>query len=257
MLMFTLRCTISVVLLGSLVAVTAAEDMDQSNSSQAAKANIAAGDGQVENAVPLSSAFTYQGQIKQGGSPAEGLVDLRFWLYDGSGGGSVLLGGPINHVGIPVANGLFTVELNFGAGMFLADERWLQIEITAPSNGGNGPFTTLSPRQIVRPAPVAMFAMSGNTGPQGLPGATGLQGPVGPPGATGATGSQGPVGATGATGPTGSTGPQGIQGPPGTTSWSGLTGIPAGFADGIDDVGVGTSQWTGSSPNTIYYLPSL
>jgi hypothetical protein len=161
MLMFTLHRTISVVILGSFVAVALAENTDQSNHSRTTTGTMVPGDGQPENAVPLSSAFTYQGRLKQGGSPAEGPVDLRFWLYDGSAGGAVLLGGPINQVAVPVTDGLFTVELNFGAGMFLADERWLQIEVTAPSNAGNGPFTTLSPRQLIRPAPVAMFAMSG------------------------------------------------------------------------------------------------
>jgi hypothetical protein len=254
MLMFTLRRTFSLVILGSLVAVAVAENTDQSNGSQSTTGTSVPGEGQPENAVPLSSAFTYQGQLKQGGTPANGLVDLRFRLYDGSGGGAVLLGGPINYVAVPVTDGLFTVELNFGAGMFLADERWLQIEVTSPSNAGNGPYTTLAPRQLVRPAPVAMFALSGNAGPTGPQGDLGPQGDPGPPGPPGANGAPGADGAPGEMGPPG---PQGIQGPPGTTSWNGLTGIPAGFADGIDDVGVGTSQWSGTGPNNIFYLPGL
>jgi hypothetical protein len=35
-------------------------------------------------AVPLGTAFTYQGQLTDGGSAANGTYDLRFILYDGS-----------------------------------------------------------------------------------------------------------------------------------------------------------------------------
>jgi hypothetical protein len=36
------------------------------------------------HAVLLSTAFTYQGQLTDGGGPANGTYDLRFILYDGS-----------------------------------------------------------------------------------------------------------------------------------------------------------------------------
>ena len=34
-------------------------------------------------AAPVGTAFTYQGQLKQDGVPMDGVVGLRFWLYDG------------------------------------------------------------------------------------------------------------------------------------------------------------------------------
>jgi hypothetical protein len=252
--MFTLRRVLSLVVIGSLVAGAIAETKpDQQNGSNTLSPDAGSSDGSTEGVVPLSSAFTYQGRLKQGGSPVDDVVDLRFRLYDGSGGGASLLAGPLDLVAVSVEDGLFTVELDFGSSMFLAAERWLEIEVAVPTTGGAGPYTTLSPRQIVRPAPVAMFAMSGNagpqgpTGPQGLPGPTGATGatgatgpqgspgPTGPPGPTGATGSQGPPGATGATGSAGPTGPQGPAGVP----WS-LNGTSAFYNGG--NVGIGVSS---------------
>lgn len=78
----------------------------------------------------------------------------------------------------------------------------------------------------------------GFTGPKGDTGATGATGPQGPQGVAGPIGATGPQGPQGPQGLTGATGPQGPQGPAGTTSWSGLTGVPAGFADGTDDIGL-------------------
>ena len=35
----------------------------------------------------LTNAFTYQGQLSDGGNPADGLYDFRFGLYDAETGG--------------------------------------------------------------------------------------------------------------------------------------------------------------------------
>ena len=39
-------------------------------------------------AAPLGTAFTYQGQLKSDGSPANGLHDMRFRLFDAAVGGA-------------------------------------------------------------------------------------------------------------------------------------------------------------------------
>jgi len=48
---------------------------------------------------------------------------------------------------------------------------------------------------------------------------------------------KGPAGAPGAQGPQGGQGPQGPQGPAGPADWNAIPNIPAGFADGVDDIG--------------------
>jgi hypothetical protein len=102
------------------------------------------------------TAFTYQGRLANGTNVANGIYDLRFAIYDSSGGPTVVAG-PVTNSPTSVSNGLFTVTLDFGAGVFTGAERWLEIAVR--TNGG-GAFTALSPRQKITPTPYAI--MSGN-----------------------------------------------------------------------------------------------
>ena len=63
------------------------------------------------------TAFTYQGQLTDSGTPASGLFDLRFSIYDAPSGGSVIAG-PVDAGDISVTNGLFTVTLDLGSTPF-------------------------------------------------------------------------------------------------------------------------------------------
>jgi hypothetical protein len=112
---------------------------------------------QPEATAALSTQFTYQGRLDQGGNPATGLYDFSFKLYDALSDGS-LVGSPssIGLLTVPVTNGLFTVTLDFGGGVFDGADRWLEIAVqpsTAP-----GTAETLSPRQRLTPTPYAIFA---------------------------------------------------------------------------------------------------
>jgi len=109
---------------------------------------------------PLGTAFTYQGRLSSGGSAAAGSYDLVFSLYDAaSNGGQV--GGAVTNTATGVTNGLFTVTLDFGAGVFGGNAYWLEIAVRT---NGDGAFTTLAPRQPITPTPYAITA--GNvTGP--------------------------------------------------------------------------------------------
>ncbi|MFG0284456.1 MAG: PCRF domain-containing protein, partial [Phycisphaerales bacterium JB039] len=113
---------------------------------------------------------------------------------------------------------------------------------------GVGLFTTLSPRQRIAPAPVALFALDGNEGPQGDPGPEGPEGPIGPAGPIGPQGPkgdpgpqglQGPAGPRGDVGPIGPVGPAGPQGPVGASPFV-LSGADAVFTGG--SLGVGTTS---------------
>src|SRR5262245_47797426 len=63
---------------------------------------------------PVSTVFTYQGEVRNGGVPASGLHDLRFRLYDAGAGGSQV-GTTLCFDNVNVQGGKFTVGLNFGA----------------------------------------------------------------------------------------------------------------------------------------------
>ena len=98
-----------------------------------------------------TTAFTYQGQLRDGGTNANGTYTMIFKIYDAGTNG--------NQIGTAITNspnlfnGLFSVNLDFGAGAFNGNARWLDITVT------NGPTTqTLWPRVQVLPSPYALFA---------------------------------------------------------------------------------------------------
>ena len=165
------------------------------------------------SAAPLGNAFTYQGRLTDGGTPANGEHDLRFILYDAAVGGSQ--SGPILiNENVLVTNGLFTVALDFGAGVFTGAARWIEIAVRPGASAGA--FTPLDPRQPLTAAPYALYALT----PAGPAGATG---PKGDPGSPGGTGPQGPVGPQGPPGSADAWGRAGNTGTDATTNFLGTT----------------------------------
>jgi hypothetical protein len=120
------------------------------------------------------TAFTYQGRLQTNGTPANGSYDMTFSLYNVSSGGSVVAG-PLTQSGIKVTNGLFTVALDYGPGVFTGTAYWLQIGVRS---NGVGSYNALSPRQELTPTPYAITAENVD----GLVPASQLSGMV-PPGA--------------------------------------------------------------------------
>jgi hypothetical protein len=111
-------------------------------------------------AAPLGTAFTYQGRLTDGVSPANGNYDFEFRLFDVSSGSTALATVALND--IPVSQGLFTVVLDFGIGRFTGDARWLEIGVRPGTSPGA--FTTLGLRQALTPTPYAIYAASAPSG---------------------------------------------------------------------------------------------
>jgi len=101
----------------------------------------------------VGTAFTYQGQLKQSGVPANGTCDFQFKLYNATSAGTQV-GTTVTKGDVTVTNGLFTVELDFGAGIFTGEARYLEIGVRPGASTGT--YTTLSPRQALTPAPYAL-----------------------------------------------------------------------------------------------------
>lgn len=110
----------------------------------------------IQAATALSTGFMYQGRLTDGGSPANAAYDFRFILYDAETGGSQVGAVTALKDDIPVVNGLFSVDLDFGANAFNGDARWLEIAVRPGASAGT--HTVLSPRQPVSPAPYALYA---------------------------------------------------------------------------------------------------
>ncbi len=114
-------------------------------------------------AAPLGTGFTYQGQLTQGGTPVEGVVTLRFSLWDAVGSGAPPTGGTMvgavqTLTNVAVTGGVFSVALNgngeFGALAFNGDARWLQVEVCGDTNCTS--TTVLGPRQAITGTPYAL-----------------------------------------------------------------------------------------------------
>ena len=103
---------------------------------------------------PAGTAFTYQGFLNDDGSPANGLYDFEFELYDDEvAGGQV--GSTLMLQDVTVAEGYFTVELAFG-DHFDGTALWLEIHVRPGASTGG--YQQLLPRQALTPVPYAAYA---------------------------------------------------------------------------------------------------
>lgn len=107
----------------------------------------------IHQAAAQGTAFTYQGLLNDGGSPANGSYDLKLRLYSAVTNGTVTAG-PITNLATPVSNGLFTITMDFG-DVYDGTDLWLELGVR--TNGGNN-FAILTPRQQLTPTPYSVFA---------------------------------------------------------------------------------------------------
>jgi len=117
---------------------------------------LAKGTGPRGLADTVGTAFTYQGRLLDGGSPANGEYDFQFALYDAASGGTQV-GSIVTVEDVTVTDGYFTVELDFG-DVFDGTALWLEVGVRP--GGSTGAYTTLSPRQPLTAAPYAHYAVS-------------------------------------------------------------------------------------------------
>ena len=169
------------------------------------------------SAAPLGTEVTYQGVLSDAGSPANGVFDLRYVLFDAAAGGSQI--GPVVLAGdVSVTDGRIAVNLDFGP-VFDGTALWLEIGVR--DGGSTGSYTLLSPRQTLTAAPFAQHAQVAETAST----------------ATNAGHAATADSATTATSAASATDADNLNGQNGTfyLLWSNFLGIPGDLADGDDD----------------------
>ncbi len=102
------------------------------------------------------TAIGYQGRLNDGGRPATGLYDFTFKVFGVEAAG-VPLAQTVVRNAEPTTNGVFSVSLDFGAGVFSGAARWLEISVRT---NGVGALIILAPRTSLLPTPYAIFAES-------------------------------------------------------------------------------------------------
>src|SRR5262245_26528374 len=114
------------------------------------------------NVVPVlaqSTAFTYQGKLTETGLPASGNYDFQFKLFDtATVGTGTQQGTTITNASVAVTAGIFTVQLDFGAGAFSGMPRFLEIGVRQA--GSPDQYTLLSPRQPMTSTPYAVRSLN-------------------------------------------------------------------------------------------------
>ncbi|MBK9139080.1 MAG: hypothetical protein IPM17_10015 [Verrucomicrobia bacterium] len=110
------------------------------------------------------TAFQYQGRLTYQGTPAEGLYDFTFTVFDAVQGGNALGTGRQTNT-VQVSGGVFNTTLDFGPNVFTGAGRWLELGVRT---NGPGPIQILSPRQELLPTPYAIHAATAGSA-QALP----------------------------------------------------------------------------------------
>ncbi len=111
------------------------------------------------NIFAQTTGFVYQGKLSDGAQAANGTYQFEFKLFDAASGGNQV-GQTISNLPATVANGIFAVNLDFGASSFDGSPRYLEISVRL-NNSGQG-YTLLTPRQAVTSTPYAVRSLNAN-----------------------------------------------------------------------------------------------
>lgn len=106
------------------------------------------------SAFAQSAPFNYQGRLDDQGAAASGAYLLQVKLYDAANGGNQI-GNTLTDVAVTVTNGVFSVDLDFGAASFSGADRYLEVSVRKTAGD---PYTALTPRQKIGSVPYATRA---------------------------------------------------------------------------------------------------
>ena len=110
---------------------------------------------QVQFVYSQTTEFTYQGSLNVSNAPGNGNFDFEFLLFDAVSGGAQL-GSTVALNNVVVANGVFSVKLNFGNQFISGANRFLEVRVRPSGQGG---LTVLSPRQMIASSPYAIKSL--------------------------------------------------------------------------------------------------
>jgi len=105
-------------------------------------------------AVPLDTAWTYQGLLKDDGAAANGSYDFFFVHYDAPVGG-LPVGQTLLVDDVQVTDGLVTIEVDFGSAPYInGEDRYLEVRVRPGASVD--PHTALTPRTRITATPYAL-----------------------------------------------------------------------------------------------------
>jgi hypothetical protein len=120
-------------------------------------------------AVPAAAAsFNYHGTLQDSGKPADGQYDLQLTLYSAAQGGQVL-GGPLTVYKVPVHDGAFSTQVDFGAVQNPPGGAWLGVQVRKADTGDFAALDARAPVDVAETAATSSvcpgaWTLSGNAG---------------------------------------------------------------------------------------------
>jgi hypothetical protein len=154
----------------------------------------------------FGTAFTYQGRLLKSGVALDGVTcDFQFTLYSQTTDGSPLGAGTLTLSDLPVTDGYFTADLDFG-DVFDGGARYLEVSVRCPGDAG---YTLLGGRVSLNARPYAIYANQAASAVSATTATT----------ATTATYAETAANADSAD----------------SVSWGSIQDLPAGLADNVDD----------------------
>jgi hypothetical protein len=106
-------------------------------------------------ATAQTTRFTYQGKLTDSGAP-QAAYQMQFKLFDAAAAGSQI-GSTVENASVSVTDGIFSVNLDFGANVFSGADRYLEIGVRR--NAGES-YVTLSNRQQIASTPYSIRTLS-------------------------------------------------------------------------------------------------
>ncbi len=110
-------------------------------------------------ALAQESKLVYKGRLADGGNPAAATFEMEFKLFDTPDVDTgTQQGETISDPAVAVANGEFSVTLDFGAAAFDGSPRYLEVGVKRA--GSADPYVVLAPRQSIAPVPYAIQSLN-------------------------------------------------------------------------------------------------
>ena len=104
---------------------------------------------------PVDTTISYQGKLDVSGMSAQGEFDFVAAIYDAPTLGNQI-GPMVSAPSVMVSEGIVNLDLNFGAGVFNGERRYL--ELWVQESGARGELIVLEPRQLILAAPYSISA---------------------------------------------------------------------------------------------------
>ena len=104
-------------------------------------------------AAAVGTPFTFQGTLEDAGAAANGSYDLQFVVKNTAGAN---VSTPVTVEDVPVVGGVFTVQLDFGAGLFTGVDRRLGMSVRPGTS--TGAFVALAPDLPFNATPYAQLS---------------------------------------------------------------------------------------------------